>query len=192
MEITKLIDYIKIFDNFLEKEKADHFENVVKSNFFQFKKAAISNLAGPSVNEKIRKTEYVFLSNNQSNSLTNVHWCNFMGTKLIKAMKEYSNQTDTLSYSTILDMQILKYDIDGFYKIHVDHGASTPRTISFIYFINEDYQGGELIFCLPQKQNVKIEVKKNRCIVWPSNFLYPHQVLPVKEGIKYSLVSWAL
>lgn len=191
MEITKLIDYIKIFDNFLEVKKANHFEEVVKSNFLKFKKACISYSSGNKVNEQVRKTEYVNLTN-INGPLTNIHWCNFMGTKLTNLIEEYSNQTKTLCNSNIIDMQILKYDVDGFYKIHVDHGASTPRTLSFIYFINDDYQGGELIFCLPQKQNIKIEVKKNRCIVWPSNFLYPHQVLPVKEGIKYSLVSWAL
>ena len=37
-----------------------------------------------------------------------------------------------------------------------------------------------------------IEKKSNRMIVWPSNFLYPHAVKPVTEGIRYSIVSWAL
>ena len=37
-----------------------------------------------------------------------------------------------------------------------------------------------------------VEKKANRMIIWPSNFLYPHSVKPVTEGIRYSVVSWAL
>ena len=191
MEITKLIDYIKIFDNILEKEKANHFEEVVKSNLLKFEKAGIARFSGTETDETIRKTEVVGLTNTNG-TLTSIHWCNFIGTKLTNLMNDYSKLTDTLSNCNIRDMQILKYKIDGFYKIHIDHGPTTPRTLSFIYFINEDYEGGELTFCLPNKQNIKIDIKKNRCIIWPSNFLYPHQVLPVTKGIKYSLVSWAL
>ena len=27
-------------------------------------------------------------------------------------------------------------------------------------------------------------------IMFPSNFLYPHQVSPIKKGIRYSVVAW--
>jgi len=33
---------------------------------------------------------------------------------------------------------------------------------------------------------------KNRMLIWPSNFMYPHLVKPVTKGIRYSVVSWAL
>jgi predicted 2-oxoglutarate/Fe(II)-dependent dioxygenase YbiX len=29
-------------------------------------------------------------------------------------------------------------------------------------------------------------------LIWPSNFLYPHKVNPVKKGIRYSMVCWGL
>lgn len=38
----------------------------------------------------------------------------------------------------------------------------------------------------------KIEVKPNRMIVWPSNFMFPHRVAPVTKGVRFSVVSWAL
>ena len=67
-----------------------------------------------------------------------------------------------------------------------------PRTLSYVYFINDDYKGGELIFELPTNEVIKVDVQKNKLIMFPSNFLYPHKVLPVEEGVKYSVVSWAL
>jgi len=68
-----------------------------------------------------------------------------------------------------------------------------PRTLSFIYLINDDYEGGELIFATPDfKNDLTIEKKKNTLIVWPSNFMYPHMVKPVTKGTRFSVVGWAL
>ena len=35
------------------------------------------------------------------------------------------------------------------------------------------------------------EIVPNRLIIWPSNFLFPHSVLPVTKGLRYSVVAWA-
>ena len=37
-----------------------------------------------------------------------------------------------------------------------------------------------------------METKPGHVVIWPSNFMYPHAVEPVKKGIRYSVVSWAL
>ena len=74
---------------------------------------------------------------------------------------------------------------------HTDSGKNMPRTLSYVYFINDDYKGGELIFELPTNEVIKVNIQKNKLIMFPSNFLYPHKVLPVEEGVKYSVVSWA-
>ena len=88
-------------------------------------------------------------------------------------------------------IQILKYEQGGFYVEHTDHFSGRPRTLSGIYFLNNDYEGGDLIFNLDNK-DYKIEKKPNRFIVWPSNFLYPHRVTPVTKGVRYSVVTWIL
>lgn len=51
--------------------------------------------------------------------------------------------------------------------------------------LNDDYEGGELILCGEQ-----VELKAGEVLVFPSNFLYPHEVKPVKSGTRYSFVSW--
>ena len=68
-----------------------------------------------------------------------------------------------------------------------------PRTLSAIVLLNNDYKGGELCFKDPDGSNDNVILtKSNRIIVWPSTFLYPHEVKPVTEGVRYSIVSWAL
>ncbi len=36
----------------------------------------------------------------------------------------------------------------------------------------------------------KPTLKTGDMIIFPSNFLYPHQVMPVTKGERYSIVSW--
>ena len=36
-----------------------------------------------------------------------------------------------------------------------------------------------------------INLKAGDLLLFPSNFLYPHRVLPVTKGVRHSYVSWA-
>jgi len=92
----------------------------------------------------------------------------------------------------INDIQVLKYVPGGHYKFHIDDNTNIHRVLSLIYFVNDDYEGGDLVFKLIGTEEVlKVEKKKNRLIIWPSNFMYPHSVTPVLKGIRYSVVAWA-
>jgi len=58
--------------------------------------------------------------------------------------------------------------------------------LSIIGILNDDYEGGELIMF----EDKKIDTKKGDLIIFPSNFLYPHEIAPVTKGVRYSYVSW--
>ena len=58
--------------------------------------------------------------------------------------------------------------------------------LSIIGILNDDYEGGELIMF----EDKKIDTKKGDLLIFPSNFLYPHEVAPVTKGVRYSYVSW--
>ena len=58
--------------------------------------------------------------------------------------------------------------------------------LSIIGILNDDYEGGELIMF----EDKKINTKKGDLLIFPSNFLYPHQITPVTKGVRYSYVSW--
>ena len=78
------------------------------------------------------------------------------------------------------------------YMYHVDHGYGTPRTLSIVYLLNNDYEGGELVFNFQNKQSMTIKKIPNTLIIFPSNFCFVHQVTPVTSGIRFSAVSWIL
>ena len=56
--------------------------------------------------------------------------------------------------------EILKYDKDHHFELHVDSGPTVPRTMSIIFMLNDDYEGGDLVFrwredemIIPKKAN---------------------------------------
>ena len=74
---------------------------------------------------------------------------------------------------------------------HCDHittlfGGEGVPILSCLGVLNDDYEGGEFIMF----ENQKIEMKQGDLIIFPSNFLYPHRVEPVKKGTRYSYISW--
>jgi predicted 2-oxoglutarate/Fe(II)-dependent dioxygenase YbiX len=59
-------------------------------------------------------------------------------------------------------------------------------TLSILGALNDDYEGGDLIFW----NDTKIELKAGSVMVFPSTFLYPHSVETITKGTRYSFVSW--
>jgi predicted 2-oxoglutarate/Fe(II)-dependent dioxygenase YbiX len=127
--------------------------------------------------------------------MSNVHWHNLLNYFFSQKINKFSKDANILYFNApqINDIEILKYENTGFYTWHTDHFAQAPRTISCILLLNNDYEGGNLCFRNPDGSGEwEVEVKPNRMIIWPSNFLYPHTVKPVTKGKRYSVVAWAL
>jgi predicted 2-oxoglutarate/Fe(II)-dependent dioxygenase YbiX len=53
--------------------------------------------------------------------------------------------------------------------------------------LNEDYEGGEFLF----SSKHEITFKAGDMLVFPSNFMYPHEVKEIRKGERYSFVAWA-
>ena len=58
--------------------------------------------------------------------------------------------------------------------------------LSIVAVLNDDYEGGEFIMF----DDYEIKFKAGDLIIFPSVFLYPHLIKPVKKGTRYSFVSW--
>jgi hypothetical protein len=80
----------------------------------------------------------------------------------------------------------IKYGPGQHFKEHHDHGFSYNCTVSLVAYANDDYEGGELYFRL---QDLKIKPEAGDLFIFPSNFMYPHQAMPVRSGTKYSIVT---
>lgn len=91
--------------------------------------------------------------------------------------------------------QFLGYPVGGHYIEHNDsenfEGGKwvriAPRDISILFYLNEEYTGGELEFT---QLGLTIKPKKGMMIAFPSYKEFAHKVHPVKSGFRYSLVTW--
>ena len=176
--------YIKIFDNAIEYKTLGNFIRYVNTVDFQDAK-----VGDGVVNKTIRNT-FTFPLNNHGKSFTTVHWNNYLWYALNTYIKKYASEFRHVEWKFLETIEVLKYEEGGFYREHVDDFRENPRTLSGIFLMNNDYEGGELCFNLENEQII-IETLPNRLILWPSNFCFPHEVKPVKKGIRYSLVTWA-
>lgn len=80
----------------------------------------------------------------------------------------------------------VRYGEGQHFQEHHDHGYSYNCVVSIVSFPNDDYEGGELYFRL---QNVTVKPQAGDTYIFPSNFMYPHRAMPVKSGVKYSMVT---
>lgn len=105
--------------------------------------------------------------------------------------------------------QLLKYNVGGHYKPHIDGRSiwiapngdkiwrkSTDRDLSILILLNEgngkDFSGGNFMF---PELGIEIPPKPGTLVVFPSDQNYLHGVSPVKEIYnevgRLSIVSWA-
>ena len=94
-------------------------------------------------------------------------------------------------------VQFLGYPVGGHYKAHNDGESFNyetrqwekcmDRDVSFLFYLNDQYGGGELEFC---DLGLTIKPKRGMMIAFPSYKDFPHKVHPVTWGHRYTLVSW--
>ena len=94
-------------------------------------------------------------------------------------------------------VQFLGYPVGGHYLGHNDGEQFNyetrqwvrlmERDISFVFYLNDQYGGGELEF---GDLGLTIKPKKGMMIAFPSYKEFAHRVHPVTWGHRYSLVSW--
>ena len=90
-----------------------------------------------------------------------------------------------------------KYTEDKSMDTHIDHNifemfdtVMGPNRgipiLSIVGLLNDDFEGGEFQLF----EDTTISLKAGDLLIFPSNFLYPHRVLPVTKGTRHSYVSW--
>jgi len=103
------------------------------------------------------------------------------------AFKKYNEKFKYAEITKDSGYEILRYNPGEFYTEHVDHFTEAPRSVSCSFALNDNYEGGEWSFFGGEKV---IKVPKGAAVMFPSNFMYPHEILPVKHGTRYSIITW--
>jgi PKHD-type hydroxylase len=86
--------------------------------------------------------------------------------------------------------QFTKYDIGDYYNWHTDSDVDEykDRYCSIVIQLNDDYDGGYLQLKDNNGNTYAFEKGLGNLYIFFSNIL--HRVIPVKSGIRYSLVNW--
>lgn len=86
--------------------------------------------------------------------------------------------------------EILRYEETQKLIWHQDGGELHPCDVSFVYYFNDDYEGGEIQF-RDWLNGVPYKPPANSLIIFPSDSRYIHRVVPVTKGVKYCAISFA-
>ena len=110
-----------------------------------------------------------------------------------KVIKKYSEKFDKFSCQRHSGFRINRYSVGGFMSEHTDnihhsHGQEYgfPQ-VSALLFLNDDYKGGELVV-----SGNKYKTKMGSGIIFPSNFMFPHEVKKITDSERWSIVTWLM
>jgi len=94
-------------------------------------------------------------------------------------------RTSVIQYNKYLPGAKLENHCDHIHSLFDGTRQGVP-ILSMVGILNDDYEGGEMIFC----DDVHMDLKQGDVIIFPSIFLYPHTVETITKGNRYSFVRW--
>jgi len=121
---------------------------------------------------------------------------NYVKSKLTGCLKKYLETFPHCITTEFSQLDILCYESNEYkagYNFHVDFGkTANNRTLSISVCLNNDYKGGEFVFHQPGSNNLVYPQNIGDVIIFPSSFMFPHQVNKIESGTRFALVGWAV
>ena len=195
MQNTTLEDYIKVYKGVYSKSLCKEVINGIETvewtvhNFYNSEVTRLSpcHLLSLGKQKGILNTD---IDNIPSKKQLDAKIQNLLNYYIFNDMKHMTWMQPCNNYTPY---RLNKYEKSAYMGIHCDHISSIfdgeqkgIPILSILGVLNEDYKGGELFVCGKQ-----IKLKTGDVVVFPSNFLYPHEVRTIKLGTRYSFASWA-
>lgn len=179
----------------------------ITSAMFEDKESVQAELRGKSLDTAIRKTDIHTLSPQHREIYD----------RRFEAVKKEIETFFALSLSKATDVQVLGYEKGSFYLKHSDDSSelrtaggeivgyktvAPERKLTTVLFTTsytpnptdqDHFSGGELLFnylCDQHGNTITLRPEAGDMVVFFSNPYFAHEVLPVKEGFRLSLVQW--
>ena len=177
-------EWIGCYDNVIHREDCD----VIISYPWNWKPSTYSNDSG----ELKESDERVFMDE---------CWCvdtnkpyQLLKKSVIEVMNLYAKEQNYFSCIHHTDFRLNRYGIDGFMSEHCDnihhsHGQiyGYPQA-TVLFFLNDDYDGGDFYVAGINYKKPKV----GSALIFPSNFMFPHEVKKITNGERWSIVSWLM
>jgi hypothetical protein len=88
-------------------------------------------------------------------------------------------------YNRYTKNQIMAKHCDHIHEVFDGTRKGIP-ILSVLVALDDDYEGGEFVMF----DDHIVPMEAGSIVVFPSNFLYPHEVKPVIKGVRHTCVSW--
>ncbi len=178
-----------IFENLVSKEECKRIIDSLEDDNYRAK------LIGKGLDEEIRKT----IIHKPTPKIKEFFY------KIFEKVKKETEDFFGVSFLKGSEIQILEYKEGGFYKCHADNASEiykngvlvgykevVNRKLTTLFFLNDDFRGGEIEFChlrFFDGKKVIFKPKAGMMIVFPSHGLFAHEVKKVK-GRRFTIVKW--
>ena len=176
-------DYIKVYEETVDDELC----NSLMSAKLDYKPSSFSNHEGITKNSEERVVMDDVWIRKDNKFYDPLKGC------FVKAVRQYEFDFPRFSCEHTTDFRINKYGTGGFMSEHIDnihhsHGQKYgyPQA-TVLLFLNDDFKGGQFIV-----SELQLNIKKGDAIIFPSNFMFPHEVKKVTSGTRWSIVSWLM
>jgi predicted 2-oxoglutarate/Fe(II)-dependent dioxygenase YbiX len=190
-----IVSYYDVIDD--PKGLISKIEELANANELEWKSGEVRNQGeGPEVKSRVDVKARVVdtiglaeydrkpISNRPASELT-MHLT--LNEKILPVVKDYAEEYRCLPHITGENWQILRYGSGHYFIDHIDDSKLYPRTCSISYYLNDEYEGGEIEF---SRFGLKIKPVANQAIVFPANYVYNHTVHPVTSGTRWTIVNW--
>ena len=185
-----LRSYVRVYKNFLKKETCE--DTLVRLKEIEFEQHKFYDHSTGIAEPKSGKDELDSFCDMNGDM---VKQSPFLIAVLWSAIKQYQEQLELPWFDTweaYSPIKYNKYTENKKMAPHVDHIKSLFEgknrgvpILTCLGLLNDDYTGGEFLLC-----DEEVDLKQGDLLIFPSNFMYPHQVKPIKSGTRYSYISW--
>jgi predicted 2-oxoglutarate/Fe(II)-dependent dioxygenase YbiX len=187
--MSTIEDYIYV-ENHIPVEICESL--IDECNKKEWKKHTWNNYAtGTFESEETKELDVMPCTQEQQNKITPY---------LVKALDKYQEKHSVPGDKTqgpwltkFSPIRFNRYVVGTMMREHYDHIHSIfdgkmkgVPIVSIVANLNEDYEGSEF-YC----RGKEIKLKTGDILLFPSNFMYPHEVKEATKGVRYSFVSWA-
>jgi predicted 2-oxoglutarate/Fe(II)-dependent dioxygenase YbiX len=184
--MNQLADYIQVFENIVPNELC----NAILKEFSDEKEWQKTVVGEGKIRSDIRSAETIVISYPhviEKNVLVRKQIDLEIFNAAAYAIKKYNEKFPLARIQEDSGYELLRYKEGQFYTEHTDSFKDRPRAVSCSFALNDDYEGGEWAFFNREKV---IKVPKGAAVMFPSNFMYPHEIMPVTKGTRYSVITW--
>jgi predicted 2-oxoglutarate/Fe(II)-dependent dioxygenase YbiX len=194
---SRLVDFIQVKNNVLPKEICKKIIKEYEADDWQQ-----SQTFSGSNNYRVCKQLEISSQESLSKDNKRIELDTFIFNAIHTHIEDYVIQfQNCLAITQDTGYTLLKYDKNEFYKEHTDdapdlmydtEGNVIPnslirRKITIIIALNNNYKGGEISFF---GDTYRPKITTGDALFFPSWHMFPHQVLPITKGTRYSLTTW--